>query len=174
MAEISDIKTKLAQAGTFAQTDELAATAQGLKDTARAADTDENKNKMDDTTGGDALDADDIDDYDDDMEDDSALKGDSDAGDEAEVDAADDDGDDEDDEDDSEDASKMPWPCQECGCGTKSSPAVPCEGRLCLLIPERNVYVRDARALCYTCAGVTRDTVDAAPPFFCHRCVDAV
>ena len=131
-----------------------------------------------DATGDGAVDDDGSDDDDaDGMEHDNAIVDDGDAGDEAEVDGTDDDDDADydmdDDLDDTVDASKMKWPCQECGCGMTLTPAVPCEGRLCLLRPARNVYAEDARALCYPCAGVTHATVGEAPPFICVRCFDA-
>ena len=69
-----------------------------------------------------------------------------------------------------QDASKMKWACYRCGGGNKASDAVVCEGRKCLLNPDFDVYVEDAGALCYPCAGVTSATVSSAPAFVCQRC----
>jgi hypothetical protein len=67
-------------------------------------------------------------------------------------------------------ADSMTWPCSVCGGGTPDSGALLCEGSKCLLDSTAGVWAWDARAKCYTCAGVCAASAAGAAPFVCKRC----
>ncbi len=71
---------------------------------------------------------------------------------------------------DSIDASDMVWPCSRCGGGDEATEAVVCMGAKCY-DKRTGLHKMDACALCFACAKVTAETVDAAPDYTCDRCV---